>query len=180
CQTELPELEHGDLSGGNTEPPSRGVPTHPIDHQEAALADTPCLVLPVTNSAETSSEEAIFTWHTDPFLQAHVEKILELVQIGEDVTESQRDEVKALISEFADCFALSLSEVNLIPGAVHKLNVPENATFRTKIPQRSFNPDQKAFMAAKVQEMLKGGIIRPIHLGEVRCVAPSVLAQKVH
>ena len=31
-----------------------------------------------------------------------------------------------------------------------------------------------------MQEMLKGGIIRPMHPGEVRCVAPSVLAHKVH
>ena len=69
-------------------------------------------------------------------------KILELVQIGDDVSEVQRDKVKQLIAEFADCFALSLSEVNLIPGAVHKLDIPEGSTFRMKIPQRSFNPDQ--------------------------------------
>ena len=35
-------------------------------------------------------------------------------------------------------------------------------------------------MEAKVDEMLKGGIIRPIHPGEVKCIAPSVLAQKAH
>ena len=35
-------------------------------------------------------------------------------------------------------------------------------------------------MAAKVQEMLKGGIICPMHPREVHCVAPSVLAHKVH
>jgi len=35
-------------------------------------------------------------------------------------------------------------------------------------------------MEAKVDEMLKGGIIRPMHPGEVKCVAPSVLAQKIH
>ena len=96
------------------------------------------------------------------------------------MSEVQRDEVKQLIAEFADCFALCLSEVNLIPGAIHKLYIPEGSTFRTKIPQRSFNPDQRTFMAAKVQEMLKGGIIRPMHPREVHCVAPSVLAHKVH
>ena len=35
-------------------------------------------------------------------------------------------------------------------------------------------------MEAKVDKMLKGGIIRPIHPGEVKCIAPSVLAQKAH
>ena len=71
---------------------------------------------------------------TEPFLPAFLSKILELVQIGEDVTAAQVEELKALISEFADCFALSLNEVNLIPGAVHKLNVPKDATFCTKVP----------------------------------------------
>ena len=117
---------------------------------------------------------------TDPFMPACVAKIRELVQIGEDLMEAERKEVEQLIEEFADCFALSLSEVNLIPGAVHKLNVPEGTTFRTKIPQRSLNPDQRIFMETKVDEMLKAGVIRPAHPGEVKCVAPSVLAHKVH
>jgi len=64
------------------------------------------------------------------------------VEIGEDIMVAQCEEVKQLIVEFADCFALSLSEVNLIPGAMHKLKVPEDATFHMKIPQRTFNPDQ--------------------------------------
>ncbi|KIK00722.1 hypothetical protein K443DRAFT_52292, partial [Laccaria amethystina LaAM-08-1] len=179
-QTELLQVEQGDLSGGSDEPPSRGVPTHLTDHHMTIPTDVLSLILPVSNAADVSPEDVIFTHHTDPFLPARVMKILELVKIGEDVTTAQREEVKSLVTEFADCFALSLSEVNLIPGAVHKLNIPEDTTFRTKIPQRSFNPDQRAFMEAKVDEMLKGGIIRPIHPGDVRCVAPSVLAQKTH
>ena len=58
-----------------------------------------------------------------------------------------------------DCFALSIMEVNAIPGAVHKLNIPEGATFCTKIPPRSYNPDQRAFIDTKVNEMLEAGII---------------------
>ena len=180
CQTKPLWVERRDLSGGSSKPPSRGVPINPADRHETIPTDNPCLVLPVTNTSETSSEDAIFTCQTNPFLPARVSKILELVQIGKDITTAQCEEVKSLIAGFTDCFALSLNEVNLIPGAVHKLNVPEDATFRTKIPQRSFNPDQRAFMEAKVDEMLKGGIIRPIHLGEVKCIAPSVLAQKAH
>jgi len=179
CQTEPLLMEREDLSGGSDKPPSRGVPTCPLDCHETTPADTPCFVLPVTTS-EASSEDTILTCQTDPFLPARISKILELVQIGDDITAIQCEEVKSLISEFANCFALSLSEVNLIPGAVHKLNIPEDATFRTKIPQCSFNPNQHAFMEVKVDEMLKGGIIRPMHPGEVKCVALSVLAQKAH
>jgi len=180
CQTKPPKMERKDLSGGNEKPPSRGVTTHLIDHHEYTPADIPYLVLPVANAMETTAEDAIFMCHTEPFLPARVAKVIELVQIGDDITVAQREAVKLLISEFADCFALSLSKVNLIPGAVHKLKVPKDTTFHTKIPQCSFNPDQRAFMEEKVDEMLKGGIIRPIHPGDIRCVAPSVLAQKVH
>ena len=87
----------------------RGVPTRPTDLNESTPTNTPCLVLPVANVAEMSPEEAIFTRHMEPFLPACVVKILDLVQIGEDVTENQCDKVK--------------------------LNIPKNTTFRTKIPQ---------------------------------------------
>ena len=35
-------------------------------------------------------------------------------------------------------------------------------------------------MEAEVDEMLKGGIVCPIHLENIRCVGPSLLAQKAH
>ena len=82
--------------------------------------------------------------------------------------------------EFADCFTLSMKEVNAIPGAVHKLNIPEGTTFRMKIPPRSYNPDHRVFMEAKIDEMLDAGIIRNIHPRDVRFVAQTVLAQKAH
>ena len=68
----------------------------------------------------------------------------------------------------------------MIPGAVHKLSIPEGATFRTKIPPRTYNPDQCAFVNAKVDEMLEVGIIRQIHPSKVHFVAQTVLAQKAH
>jgi len=142
CHAMLLEKECRDLSGGNDEPPSRGVPTHPIGCDEINIADTPYLVLPVSNATDAPAEDVIFTWDTDPFLPACVAKIWELVQISEDLTETEHKEVEQLIEEFADCFVLSLSKVNLIPGAVHRLNILEGTTFRMKIPQRPLNPDQ--------------------------------------
>ena len=85
-----------------------------------------------------------------------------------------------MIVEFADCIALSIKEVNTILGAIHKLNIPEGATFRTKIPPRLYNPDQRAFMEAKIDEMLEGRIICSIHPRDVRFIAQMVLAQKAH
>ena len=141
CQTEMSELiEQDDHSGGSEKPPSRGVPTCLIDPNETTSANTPCLVLPVADATETPPEDAIYTCQMEPFLPACVTKILELVQIGEDITNAQCQEVEHLIAEYADCFVLLLSEVNVVPGAVHKLNTPENSMFRTKYHSAPLTP----------------------------------------
>ena len=57
------------------------------------------------------------------------------VTIGPDTTPEQRQVVQNLLKGYTDCFALSIKEVNPIPGAIHKLNIPEGATFCTEIPQ---------------------------------------------
>ena len=77
------------------------------------------------------------------------------VTIGPDTTPEQWQVVQNLLKEYADCFALSIKEVNPIPGAIHKLNIPEGATFHTKIPPRSYNSEQRAFVNAKVNKMLE-------------------------
>ena len=124
--------------------------------------------------------ESILTRENDPHKPERVRRIVQEVTIGPDITQDQRQAVHELLTEYADCFALSIKEVNAIPGAVHKLNIPKDTTFRTKIPPRSYNPDQQAFVNAKVDEMLEAEIIRPIHPSEVRFVAQTVLAQKTH
>ena len=153
---------------------------------QAIIADSPTVdtspkeAQPAYVINADDAKDSIFTRDTEPFKAERVARILQEVTIGSDITDTQREEVLKLISEYADCFALALKEVNAIPDAIHKLNIPEGATFRTKIPPRSYNPDQRAFMEAKVDEMLEAGIIRPIHPRDVRFVAQTVLAQKTH
>lgn len=162
-------------------PPSREVlnnaPCNPID---TCTDKTNYPVYVMSDDTPKTNAESILTRESDPYKPERVHKIKQEVTIGPDVTTAQHQIVLNLIEEYADCFALSIKEVNAIPGAVHKLNIPEGATFRTKIPPRSYNPDQRAFVDAKVNEMLEAGIIRPIHPSEVRFVAQTVLAQKTH
>jgi hypothetical protein len=167
------------IAGGSSEtnPPSREVPHNVLDDSTETHTDT--TTFPV-NFTTTVDLEAILTRESNPHKAERVARIIQEVTIGPDVTHNQRQAVQELIKEYADCFALSIKEVNTIPGAVHKLNIPEGATFRTKIPPRSYNPDQRAFVDTKVNEMLEAGIIRPIHPSEVRFVAQTVLARKVH
>ena len=84
----------------------------------------------------------MLTQETKPHKPERVRRIIQEVTIGPDVTNEQRQSIHNILEEFANCFALSIKEVNLIPHAVHKLNIPDGATFRTKIPPRCYNPDQ--------------------------------------
>ena len=85
-----------------------------------------------------------------------------------------------LSREFADCFALSVSEVTQVPGAVHHLNIPTNAKFSTKVQQRPLTPPQRQYLNKKIDEMLEAGVIKHIEPSQVKCVSPTVLVHKAH
>ena len=102
------------------------------------------------------------------------------VTLGDDLTDEQQEMAKAVVREFADCFVLAISKVNTVPGVSHQLKIPEGMTFQTKIGQQSMMPPQRKYLNGKVDEMLATGIVAPIHPQDVRNVAPTVLAQKVH
>ena len=175
--------QDGAVMGGSSEmkPPLREVQHNTSDDPVKACADITTYPVYVTsNETPKADPEPILTRESNPRKPERVKKILQEVTIGPDLTQEQRQIVEQLIGDYADCFALSIKEVNAIPGAVHKLNIPEGATFRKKIPPRSYNPDQRAYINARVDEMLEANIIRPIHPGEVQFVAQTVLAQKTH
>jgi hypothetical protein len=152
-------------------------------HRNTTEAHTDDQTHPVyitTNETSKVDPESVLTRDKDPQNSKHVNRIMKEVMIGPDIIQEQHEIVQKLLKEYADCFALSIKEVNAIPGAIHKLNIPKDATFRTKIPSRSYNPDQRAFVNGKVNEMLEAGIVRPIHRSEVRFVVQTVLAKKTH
>jgi hypothetical protein len=68
---------------------------------------------------ELNNDASLFTRTTDPHNPRRVAEILKNVSIGADLSDGQRGRVHKLISEFADCFALSVREVLAIPGAEH-------------------------------------------------------------
>ena len=142
------------------EPPAREVPQlFETERTNASKTESTDLPQPVYLTAEKGADpNSVLTRETDPWKPEHVARILQEVTVGPDITKEQRQIVQEILTEFADCFALSIKEVNVIPGAVHKLNIPESATFRTKLPPRAYNPDQRAFMEAKVTEMLEARI----------------------
>ena len=125
-------------------------------------------------------DKSIFTRLTDPFKPERVQKIAELVTIGDDLTELEHKAVQALISEFADCFALSVSEVKAVKNGEHKLDIKPGVKFSTKITNRPLSPPQRAYFNKVLDELLEANIIRPIAAEEVKCCSPVSIAQKAH
>ncbi|KAG6912435.1 hypothetical protein DXG01_014657, partial [Tephrocybe rancida] len=108
---------------------------------------------------ELKADEGLFTRLSDPFKPERVQEILKLVKIGNDLSDPEREGILALITEYADVFALSVSEVKPVKGAVHKLNIKPDAKFSTKIHQKPTTPPQKKYLHKSIDEMLAAGII---------------------
>lgn len=165
------DYEQDTVTVASTEDPGRRVMLKNVQGTETGQC-------PTVNMINDSPQ--IFTRNTEPFKLEHVAEILRLVQISPDISDSQREQTLELIAEFADCFALAISEVNAVPGYEHKLNVPVDAKLPIKPPPKSHNPAQKAYLEKSLDEMIAAGIVHPIKPSEVRCTALTVLAQKDH
>ncbi|KAG2114289.1 uncharacterized protein F5147DRAFT_570684, partial [Suillus discolor] len=136
--------------------------------------------IPVCVTTDNKDEAAVFTRTTNPGNPKRVAYIVKAVQYGKELTEEECKRVEDLVKKYADIFACSLSEVLPIPGAQHRLNIPEDATFNLRIHQRALTPPQAKFLHGRIDEMLAAGIIEKAPAEQVKCCATTVLAQKAH
>jgi hypothetical protein len=109
-----------------------------------------------------------------------VNTVLSELIIGDDLTEEQCISIDNLLHEFTDCFALSMSEVTVVVGVTHKLNIPEGTTFKKKVNQCPLSGPQKEYVNGVLDKMLEAGIIAPINHSEVKCFGATTLAKKAH
>ena len=123
------------------------------------------------------ADTSIFTRATAPHEARRVAEILRHIEIGPDLLPAEWITIKETIAELADIYALSISEVKHIPGAYHKLHIPEGATFNTKIRQQRLSPPKAAYFS---KVMLEARICEPIDAKDVKCVSPITLATKAH
>ncbi|KIK36028.1 hypothetical protein CY34DRAFT_61302, partial [Suillus luteus UH-Slu-Lm8-n1] len=82
--------------------------------------------------------------------------------------------------DYTDIFACSLGEVIPVPGAVHRLNIPEGTAFNLRAHQQPLMPPQMEFLHGKIDEMLKARIIEHALPEAAKCCANTVLAKKAH
>ncbi|KIK33112.1 hypothetical protein CY34DRAFT_36383, partial [Suillus luteus UH-Slu-Lm8-n1] len=122
----------------------------------------------------------LYSRHADPFKPEKVAEILQQIKISEDLSPDQREQVHALCAEFADTFALAVSEVFPVDFKMFTLTFPEGTRFNTKVNQRPLTPPQRAFLYDRLNELESMGIIRRIAPEDVKAASPTVLAQKAH
>ncbi|KAF8234164.1 hypothetical protein L208DRAFT_1107210, partial [Tricholoma matsutake] len=115
-------------------------------------------------------DKEMFTQQTDPFKTTyqHVNAVLSELTIGNNPTQEQCVSIENLLHEFADCFALSMSEVTVVAGATHKLNVPNGTNFKTKVNQQPLSGPQKEYFNGILDKMLEASIIAPIDHNNVK------------
>jgi hypothetical protein len=98
----------------------------------------------------------------DPFEANRVAEITKKISIGDDLTPEQKGRVHKLIREFADVFALSLSEVWPVKWHKHHLAVDQNARLPTWTSQRPLQENQKEWFYKQLDEMEATHIIQKV------------------
>ncbi|KAG1759515.1 hypothetical protein EDD22DRAFT_761891, partial [Suillus occidentalis] len=91
-----------------------------------------------------------------------VAEILQQIKIGKDLSPDQQSQVCDLCAEFADTFALAVSEVFPIDFKMSKLTFPEGTRFNTKVNQRPLTPPQRTFLYDRLNMLESTGIIHRI------------------
>ena len=145
-------------------------------------ADGTNLMHPGTEQPEVMKvfEPSVLTRKTDPRSPERIAAIQAKITVGSDLTMAQAALIRQTIAEYADCFALSMSEVTPVEGAAHRLDIPRDTPFRTKVNQRPQTPPQREFFNGVLDKMLEAGIIRPIDYQDVKCCGATTLAKKAH
>ncbi|QRV90331.1 Retrovirus-related Pol polyprotein from transposon opus [Ceratobasidium sp. AG-Ba] len=115
---------------------------------------------------------------SNPFAPDRVAAILSKVTIGTDLTEDQIGQVKNLIAEYADIFANNLSEVLPVKTHAHRLDIPEGAKFRKRVPQKPLSQAQKDWLYPTLEQMEAANIIKRVPNTYPLAVSPTNVVPK--
>ncbi|KAJ7936339.1 hypothetical protein B0H13DRAFT_1589636, partial [Mycena leptocephala] len=115
---------------------------------------------------------------TDPFNEARVQDILSKIQMGVDITEEQRSKLTSLIREYADVFALSMSEVFYVDWWKHHLNIDPTIKLPTRMSQRPLTGKQKNWFYDILDEMEESHVIQRVPGEFLKCLNSTNLAPK--
>ncbi|QRV88070.1 Retrovirus-related Pol polyprotein from transposon opus [Ceratobasidium sp. AG-Ba] len=115
---------------------------------------------------------------SDPFKPERVAEILGKIRIGDKLSDDQRDRVQALVREYADVFARSLSEVLPVDFKQMRLDVPEGTTFPKRVGQKKLTEPQRQALYAMLDELEEAKIIERVSQDQVAAVSPINMVPK--
>ncbi|KAF8597792.1 hypothetical protein BDV93DRAFT_396528, partial [Ceratobasidium sp. AG-I] len=91
-----------------------------------------------------------------------VAEVQRKVLIGDNLEPEQRKRVSDLVSEFADVFALSLSEVLPVYFTKMVLDIPANLTFPKQAGQQRLTEPQRKWLYGVLDDMENAKIIAKV------------------
>lgn len=116
--------------------------------------------------------------NTDPFAPARIQEILSQVQIGEDLSIPQRERVRAILTEFADIFALSLSEVRTVDWYKHHLNIDHSVPLPRRAGQRPVAGPQKDWLYSMIDNMEDAHVVKKVSSDFIKALTSTNLQPK--
>jgi len=151
-------------------------PTHANDDPDSdpinAIGDVTSEEFKINRGTNTTARM------TNAFEESRVQEILKTVEIGPDLTDEQREQVRSLIREYADVFAISLSEVLYVDWYKHKLHIDPNQTFPTRVNQRPITEGQKEWFNNILDDMEKSYVIQKVPGDFIKNLSSTNLAPK--
>ena len=112
------------------------------------------------------------------FNPERIKSIQDAVEIGSDCTPEQRQRALDLVAEFADAFALTLSEVRPNRHVEHRIEIPPDVKLPRYTKSPPLTPPQREWLHKQVDNLLEAGIITRIAYDDVKCLNSIVLAPK--
>ncbi|QRW12466.1 Retrovirus-related Pol polyprotein from transposon opus [Ceratobasidium sp. AG-Ba] len=114
----------------------------------------------------------------DPFEANRIAEILSKIKIGSDLSLEQKQRVEDLVREFADVFALSLSEVHPVDFIQHRLDIPEGVSFPRQAGQKRLTEPQRKWLYKVLDDMENAKIVAKVPQDEVAAVSPTNVVPK--
>ncbi|QRW13991.1 Retrovirus-related Pol polyprotein from transposon opus [Ceratobasidium sp. AG-Ba] len=115
---------------------------------------------------------------SNPFKPERVAEILNKVRFGDKLTAEQRGQAEDLVREFADIFALNLSEVLPVDFTQMKLDIPEGSTFPKRAGQRKLTEPQRQALYAMLDDLETAKIVERVNQDQVAAVSPINMVPK--
>lgn len=151
------------------------VPSKPVPKTMKLPQSKSPSVIDIFMVAKTLSENSKVV---DRFAPERVQRVLKALKIGDDLSGEQREAVVNLVREFADVFALSLTEIQPVEFIQHALNLPPGIKGPRHAHQKQLTEPQLEWLYGILDDMEKASIIKKVPTAAAKWVSAMSLAPK--